>query len=90
MQPRIPQQIALETVELYPYIEYMKYLLPGSISLAMFVSVMIGGGMLYIDDKARGVHEGYLVTPDHALRTGLRPEYRRRDQGDDGRGRASR
>jgi len=31
--------------------------------LAMFVSVMIGGGMLYIDDKARGVHEGYLVTP---------------------------
>jgi ABC-2 type transport system permease protein len=41
----------------------MKYLLPGSLTLAMFVSVMIGGGMLYIDDKARGVHEGYLVTP---------------------------
>jgi len=53
----------LQIVELYPYIEYMKYLLPGSITLAMFVSVMIGGGMLYIDDKARGVHEGYLVTP---------------------------
>jgi len=63
IQPRLPNQIALEIVELYPYIEYMKYLLPGSISLAMFVSVMIGGGMLYIDDKARGVHEGYLVTP---------------------------
>ncbi len=61
--PRLPQQVALEIVELYPYIEYMKYLLPGSIALAMFVSVMIGGGMLYIDDKARGVHEGYLVTP---------------------------
>ena len=60
---RILQQISLDTVELYPYIEYMKYLLPGSIALAMFVSVMIGGGMLYIDDKARGVHEGYLVTP---------------------------
>ena len=57
------QQTALKIVELYPYIEYMKYLLPGSITLAMFVSVMIGGGMLYIDDKARGVHEGYLVTP---------------------------
>jgi ABC-2 type transport system permease protein len=53
----------LQIVELYPYVEYMKYLLPGSIALAMFVSVMIGGGMLYIDDKARGVHEGYLVTP---------------------------
>lgn len=63
VSPRIVQQISLDTVELYPYIEYMKYLLPGSIVLAMFVSVMIGGGMLYIDDKARGVHEGYLVTP---------------------------
>ena len=63
VQPRLLQQTALQIVELYPYIEYMKYLLPGSITLAMFVSVMIGGGMLYIDDKARGVHEGYLVTP---------------------------
>jgi ABC-2 type transport system permease protein len=63
IEPRVLQQTALQIVELYPYIEYMKYLLPGSIALAMFVSVMIGGGMLYIDDKARGVHEGYLVTP---------------------------
>ncbi len=63
VEPRIIQKIVLDIVELYPYIEYMKYLLPGSIVLAMFVSVMIGGGMLYIDDKARGVHEGYLVTP---------------------------
>ncbi len=63
IEPRLLQQTALDVVELYPYIEYMKYLLPGSITLAMFVSVMIGGGMLYIDDKARGVHEGYLVTP---------------------------
>ena len=63
VEPRIIQQRVLDVVELYPYIEYMKYLLPGAITLAMFVSVMIGGGMLYIDDKARGVHEGYLVTP---------------------------
>ncbi len=63
IQPHMMQQIALQIVELYPYTAYMKYLLPGSITLAMFVSVMIGGGMLYIDDKARGVHEGYLVTP---------------------------
>ncbi len=34
-----------------------------TVALAMYISVMIGGGMLYIDDKARGVHEGYLVTP---------------------------
>jgi ABC-2 type transport system permease protein len=61
--PKVATQISLETVELYPYVEYMKYLLAGSVALAMYVAVMIGGGMLYIDDKARGVHEGYLVTP---------------------------
>src|SRR5437016_11325123 len=63
IEPRVIQQIELQVVELYPYIEYMKYLLPGTITLAMFVSVMIGGGIVYIDDKARGVHEGYLATP---------------------------
>jgi ABC-2 type transport system permease protein len=63
IQPRLASQIALEIVELYPYVNYMKFLLPACIALAMYISVMIGGGMLYIDDKARGVHEGYLVTP---------------------------
>lgn len=63
IQDRVVKNIALEIVELYPFVEYMKYLLSGSIALAMYISVMIGGGMLYIDDKARGVHEGYLVTP---------------------------
>jgi len=63
IQDRIVKNIALQIVELYPFVEYMKYLLSGSIALAMYISVMIGGGMLYIDDKARGVHEGYLVTP---------------------------
>jgi ABC-2 type transport system permease protein len=59
----IDKNIALDIVEVYPYVAYMKFLLAGSIALAMYISVMIGGGMLYIDDKARGVHEGYLVTP---------------------------
>ena len=63
IQPRLANSIALEIVELYPYVNYMKFLLPLTVSLAMYISVMIGGGMLYIDDKARGVHEGYLVTP---------------------------
>src|SRR5712691_8422108 len=71
VEPRILQQTALEIVELYPYIEYMKYLLPGSLTLAMFVSVMVGGGIKYIDDKARGVHEGYLVTPITKLELAL-------------------
>ena len=63
IQPRIVNNIAIQFVELYPFVSYMKFLLAGTISLAMYISVMIGGGMLYIDDKARGVHEGYLVTP---------------------------
>jgi ABC-2 type transport system permease protein len=63
IQPKVVQSISLDIVELYPYVEYMKFLLAGSVALAMYISVMIGGGMLYIDDKARGVHEGYLVTP---------------------------
>jgi ABC-2 type transport system permease protein len=63
IQQRLAKTIALEVVELYPYVNYLKYLLPMTIALAMYISVMIGGGMLYIDDKARGVHEGYLVTP---------------------------
>ncbi len=63
LEPRLANSIALEIVELYPYVNYMKFLLPACVALAMYISVMIGGGMLYIDDKARGVHEGYLVTP---------------------------
>jgi ABC-2 type transport system permease protein len=63
IQDRLSKSIALEVVELYPYVNYLKYLLPMTVALAMYISVMIGGGMLYIDDKARGVHEGYLVTP---------------------------
>jgi ABC-2 type transport system permease protein len=63
VSPRYLRQVALEVVELYPYVDYIEYLLPGSITLAIFVCSLIGGGLLYIDDKARGFHEGYLVTP---------------------------
>jgi len=63
VEPREPGQVKLDTVEVYPYTSYMKYLLPGSITLAIFITAMIGGGILYIDDKQRGLHEGYLVTP---------------------------
>jgi ABC-type multidrug transport system permease subunit len=60
---RVHSDATLSVVELYPYVPYIQFLLPGSIVLAIFVSAMIGGGIIYIDDKARGLHEGYLVTP---------------------------
>jgi ABC-2 type transport system permease protein len=63
VQPRMTQAATLSVVEIYPYVPYIQFLLPGTISLAIFVSAMIGGGIIFIDDKARGLHEGYLVTP---------------------------
>jgi ABC-2 type transport system permease protein len=63
VKPRQPGMVSLEVVEIFPYIEYIQYLLPGSITLAIAVASLMGGGLLYIDDKARGFHEGYLVTP---------------------------
>jgi ABC-2 type transport system permease protein len=60
---RIPARAQLDVVELYPYVPYIQYLLPGSIVMSIYMMVMIGGGIIFIDDKARGLHEGYLVTP---------------------------
>ena len=61
--PRVAAQPTLDVVEMYPYVPYIQYLLPGSIVMSIFMMVIIGGGIIFIDDKARGLHEGYLVTP---------------------------
>lgn len=66
-RPAVPLRVAerpeLEVVEVYPYVPYIQYLLPGSIVMSIFTMVMIGGGINFVDDKAHGLHEGYLVTP---------------------------
>jgi ABC-2 type transport system permease protein len=60
---RISTMPRLDVVEVYPYVPYVQYLLPGIVVMSIFMMVMIGGGIIFIDDKARGLHEGYLVTP---------------------------
>jgi ABC-2 type transport system permease protein len=60
---RISPSTTLDVVEVYPYVPYIQYLLSGSIVMSIFMMVMIGGGIIFIDDKSRGLHEGYLVTP---------------------------
>src|SRR5580693_3798329 len=60
---RVSGEATLDVVEVYPYVPYIQYLLPGSVVMSIFMMVMIGGGIIFIDDKARGLHEGYLVTP---------------------------
>jgi ABC-2 type transport system permease protein len=65
VEPRLDQAVQLNVVEVYPYVEYIKYLLAGSIAMSIFIVAMIGGGITFIDDKSRGLHEGYLLTPIH-------------------------
>ncbi|HXP82272.1 MAG TPA: ABC transporter permease, partial [Verrucomicrobiae bacterium] len=43
--PRLNPLVDLQVVELYPYIEYIKYLLSGSIAMSIFIVAMIGGGI---------------------------------------------
>jgi ABC-2 type transport system permease protein len=63
LESRLASQPRLDIVEVYPYVPYVQYLLPGSTVMSIFMMVIIGGGIIFIDDKARGLHEGYLVTP---------------------------
>lgn len=60
---RVSSEATLDVVEVYPFVSYIQYFLPGSIVISIFMMVMVGGGIIFIDDKARGLHEGYLVTP---------------------------
>jgi ABC-type Na+ efflux pump permease subunit len=62
-----PPTINVERVDVYGHKEFMQYLVPGVIALALFFVAMLAGGIILVDDRARGIHEGYFVTPLSAL-----------------------
>ena len=50
-------------LEAYPYLDYLTYLGPAVVCLAIFMGSMVSGGLQVIEDRMFGYHEGYLVTP---------------------------
>jgi len=55
--------IIMEGIDAYPHTEYFDYLSPGAIAVGLYLACMIGGGLIYVDDKANGIAEGYLASP---------------------------
>src|SRR5262249_7296664 len=49
LKSRLAGQPRLDVVEVYPYVPYVQYLLPGSTVMSIFMMVMIGGGIIFID-----------------------------------------
>ncbi|MEP6767177.1 MAG: ABC transporter permease [Acidobacteriota bacterium] len=50
-------------LEAYPYLDYLTYLSPAVVCLAIFMGSMVSGGLQVLEDRMFGYHEGYLVTP---------------------------
>ena len=59
--------IDVQRVDVYGHKEFIQYLVPAVIALALFFVAMLAGGIILVDDRARGIHEGYFVTPLSAL-----------------------
>jgi len=64
---RVGSGIQVSRVDVYGHKEFIQYLVPGVIALALFFVAMLAGGIILVDDRARGIHEGYFVTPLAAL-----------------------
>jgi ABC-2 type transport system permease protein len=59
--------VQVQRVDVYGHKEFMQYLVPAVIALSLFFVAMLAGGIILVDDRARGIHEGYFVTPLTAL-----------------------
>lgn len=61
--PNIPASAPPVRLEAYPYLDYLTYLGPAVVCLAIFMGSMVSGGLQVLEDRMYGYHEGYLVTP---------------------------
>jgi ABC-2 type transport system permease protein len=50
-------------LEAYPYLDFLTYLAPAVVCLAIFMGSMVAGGLQVLEDRMFGYHEGYMVTP---------------------------
>lgn len=58
-----PEAAPAARLEAYPYLDYLTYLGPAVVCLAIFMGSMVSGGLQVLEDRMYGYHEGYLVTP---------------------------
>ena len=61
--PGAPPAAPPVRLEAYPYLDYLTYLGPAVVCLAIFMGSMVSGGLQVLEDRMYGYHEGYLVTP---------------------------
>lgn len=59
----VPPSAPPVRLETYPYLDYLTYLGPAVVCLAIFMGSMVSGGLQVLEDRMYGYHEGYLVTP---------------------------
>jgi ABC-2 type transport system permease protein len=57
---RIPTPVHIEA---FPHLDYLGFLAPAIAGLAIYGAAIVGGGFMVVEDRERGVHEGYFVTP---------------------------
>jgi len=62
LSPKAPAVNIVQS-SIYRNVLYIEFMAPGSIASTLLFVALIGGGITILNDRERGVIEGYLVTP---------------------------
>ena len=62
LSPQAPP-VNIVKSSIYRNVLYIEFMAPGSIASTLLFVALIGGGITILNDRERGVIEGYLVTP---------------------------